>query len=135
MGNPSDEVVKKIFETSKTVAVVGLSDKAHRSSYGVTEYLSKHYSIVGINPRLTEWNGFPCYPSLAEIPQDTKIDIVDVFRRSEFIPEIVDEVIALKPKLLWLQQGVVHDEAAAQVRQAGIEVVMDSCLAVVHSQL
>lgn len=130
----SDQIAN-ILRTAKTCAVVGLSDKADRSSYGVAEYLSKYFEIVGVNPKLSEWHGFPCYGSLSEIPSDKSIDIVDVFRRSEFVPEIVEQAIPLSPKLIWLQQGVISDTAAKLAEQAGIPIVMDACLAVVHSQL
>lgn len=118
------------------VAVVGLSDKAWRPSYGVARYLqSAGIRILPVNPALvgTSILGEPVYASLLDIPSDTSIDVVDVFRRSELVPPIVDDAIARGDvRVVWMQEGVENEEAAARARDAGIEVVMDRCLAIEH---
>ncbi|MCX9084412.1 MAG: CoA-binding protein [Candidatus Methanoperedens sp.] len=111
----------------KTIAVVGISDDPKRPSHFVARFLEDHgYNITPVNPKLTEWEGKKCYPDLTSIP--VKIDIVDIFRRSEAIPPIVDEAITIKAKVVWMQEGIVNEEAAAKARAAGIEVVMDRCM-------
>lgn len=111
----------------KTIAVVGISDDPMRPSHFVAGYLEAHgYTIIPVNPKLTEWEGKKCYPDLLSIP--VKVDIVDIFRRSEAIPPIVDEAIAIKAKVVWMQEGIVNEEAAEKARKAGIEVVMDRCM-------
>ena len=110
----------------KTVAVVGISDDPTRPSNFVARFLKEHgYKIIPVNPKLTEWEGEKCYPDLVSIP--VKVDIVDIFRRSEAIPPIVDEAIAIKAKVVWMQEGIINEEAAAKAQKAGIEVVMDKC--------
>ena len=111
----------------KTIAVVGISDDPTRPSNFVASFLEAHgYTIIPVNPKLTEWEGKKCYPDLLSIP--VKVDIVDIFRRSEAVPPIVDEAIAIKAKVVWMQEGIVNEEAAAKARRAGIEVVMDKCM-------
>jgi predicted CoA-binding protein len=111
----------------KTIAVVGISDDLTRPSHFVASFLQAHgYNIIPVNPKLTEWEGKKCYPDLPSIP--VKVDIVDIFRRSEAVPPIVDEAIAIKAKIVWMQEGIVNEEAAAKARKAGIEVVMDRCM-------
>lgn len=111
----------------KTIAVVGISDNPEKPSNFVAKFLEKHgYTIIPVNPNLTEWDGKKCYPDLLSIP--VKVDIVDIFRRPEAIPPIVDEAIAIKAKVVWMQEGIVNEEAAAKARDAGLEVVMDRCL-------
>ena len=111
----------------KTIAVVGISDDPTRPSNFVASFLEAHgYTIIPVNPKLTEWEGIKCYPDLPSIP--VKVDIVDIFRRSEAVPPIVDEAIAIKAKVVWMQEGIVNEEAAAKARKAGIEVVMDKCM-------
>jgi len=111
----------------KTIAVVGVSDDPTRPSHFVASFMEDHgYTIIPVNPKLTEWEGKKCYPDLLSIP--VKVDIVDIFRRSEAVPPIVDEAIAIKAKVVWMQEGIVNEEAAAKARKAGIEVVMDKCM-------
>ena len=111
----------------KTIAVVGISDDPTRPSNFVASFLEAHgYTIIPVNPKLTEWEGKKCYPDLLSIP--VKVDIVDIFRRSEAVPPIVDEAIAIKAKVVWMQEGIVNEEAAAKARRARIEVVMDKCM-------
>ena len=118
----------------KTIAVVGLSDKPERASYDVASYLlSQGYRIIPVNPNIKEWKGIKAYPSLSAIPKDIRIDVVDIFRRSEFVPPIVDEAITIGAKAIWMQLGVINEEAAEKARSAGLEVVMDRCMKVEHS--
>lgn len=125
------ELLKKV----KTIAVVGLTDDAGKPSYGVSEYLqSKGYRIVPINPKLNEVLGERAYPSLTEAAKAQKIDLVDVFRRPDAVPAIVDEVLALGIPALWLQETVVHEAAARKARAAGVQVVMDKCILKEHSR-
>jgi predicted CoA-binding protein len=111
----------------KRIAVVGISDDPTRPSHFVASFMEAHgYTIIPVNPKLTEWEGKKCYPDLLSIPM--KVDIVDIFRRSEAVPPIVDEAIAIKAKVVWMQEGIVNEEAAAKAKKAGIEVVMDKCM-------
>lgn len=127
---PTDPIAD-LLHTSKTIAVVGLSDNPMKPSYGVSQYMqSQGYKIIPVNPQADEVLGEKCYPSLLEIPE--KIDIVDVFRRPDAVPEIVDQAIQLKVPAIWLQETVVHEEAARKARAAGIFVVMDKCILKEH---
>jgi predicted CoA-binding protein len=111
----------------KTIAVVGISDDPTRPSHFVASFLESHgYKIIPVNPKLSEWEGKKCYPDLSSVP--VKVDIIDIFRRSEAVPPIVDEAIAIKAKAIWMQEGIINEEAASKARKAGIEVVMDKCL-------
>lgn len=111
----------------KTIAVVGISDNPEKPSNFVAKFLEKHgYKIIPVNPNLTKWEGKKCYPDLLSIP--VKVDVVDIFRRPEAVPPIVDEAIAIKAKVVWMQEGIVNEEAAAKAREAGLEVVMDRCM-------
>ena len=111
----------------KTIAVVGISDNPDRPSNFVAKFLEGHgYNIIPVNPNLTEWEGKNCYHDLLSIP--LKVDVVDIFRRPEAVPQIVDEAIAIKAKVVWMQEGIVNEEAAAKARAAGIDVVMDRCM-------
>jgi len=120
-----------LLKSAKTIAVVGLTDNPMRPSYGVSHYMqSQGYRIIPVNPNIKEWLGVKAYPSLRDVPE--KIDIVDIFRRSDAVPGIVDEAIALKVPAIWMQEGVVHHEAAEKARLAGIFVVMDKCILKEH---
>lgn len=111
----------------RSVAVVGISEDPARPSHFVASFLAAHgYNVIPVNPKLTEWGGKKCYPDLLSIP--FKVDVVDIFRRPEFIPPIVDEAIRIKAKAVWMQEGIINEEAAAKARKAGIEVVMDRCM-------
>jgi predicted CoA-binding protein len=126
----SDQIAN-ILKGAKTIAVIGLSDNRFRPSYGVSEYMQNQgYRIIPVHPRVETVLGEKVYRSLSEIPD--KIDIVNVFRRRDAVPAIVDEVIALKLPVLWLQESVVHEEAAEKARKAGIKVVMDLCILKEH---
>ena len=132
----SDAQIKKILEEAKTIAVVGLASSPLRPSYGVSAYMQQQgYRIIPVNPSITEALGEKAYPSLRDIPKDIKIDIVDVFRRPDAVPEVVDQVIELKLPMLWLQETVVHEEAAEKARKAGVFVVMDHCILKEHRRL
>jgi uncharacterized protein len=127
MGDPAKELLKE----AKTIAVVGLSSNPDRPSYRVSRYLKEHgYKIIPVNPALKEALGEKAYPSLKEIPE--KVDIVDVFRRSEDVPLVAEEAIAIKAKVLWMQEGVINDTAAGKAEAAGLKVVMDRCIMVAH---
>ena len=130
--NPTaDDEISKLLKDARTIAVVGLSNSPLRPSHGVSAYMqSQGYRIIPVNPQIKGALGEKAVAKLSDIKE--KIDIVDVFRRSEFVPEIVDEVIRLKLPALWLQEGVIHEEAAAKARKAGIFVVMDRCILKEH---
>jgi uncharacterized protein len=128
--NPTDEI-GELLKRTKTIAVVGLSDSPLRPSYGVSAYMQSHgYKIIPVNPSIRGALGEKAIASLAEIEE--KIDMVDVFRRSEYVPELVDEAIRLKVPAIWLQEDVIHEEAAEKARKAGIFVVMDKCILKEH---
>ena len=119
--------VTELLKRAKTIAVVGLSDNPMRPSYGVSAYMQTHgYRIIPVNPRIESCLGEKAYTSLLEVPE--KIDIVDIFRRPEFVEEIVDQAIQLKVPAVWMQEDVFHEDAAAKARKAGIFVVMDRCI-------
>jgi len=123
--------IRELLTSTKTIAVVGLSSNPLRPSFGVSQYMQhKGYRIIPVNPNEQTVLGEKAYSSLAEVPD--KIDLVDVFRRPEFVPEIVDEAIRLKIKAVWLQEGVVHQPAAKKARDSGILVVMDKCILKEH---
>jgi len=127
----TEDVITNVLRNARTIAVIGLSNDPMRPSYGVTEYMQRQgYRIIPVNPRVPEILGEKSYAKLSDIPG--KIDIVDVFRRLEAVPEIVDEVIALKLPVIWLQESVVHDEAAEKARNAGVTVIMDKCILKEH---
>ncbi len=127
----STDPIAELLKTAKTIAVVGLSDNPMKPSYGVSQYMQSHgYKIIPVNPQVDEVLGEKSYASLLDIPG--KIDMVDVFRRPEAVPEIVDQAIQLKVPAIWLQETVVHEAAAAKARAAGIYVVMDKCILKEH---
>ena len=128
-GDPIAEILK----SSQTIAVVGLSNRKFRPSYGVAEYLkSAGYRIIPVNPNETEILGEKCYARLEDIPE--KVDIVDVFRRSEFVPEIIESAIGIGARAVWMQEGVVSPEAAEKARRAGLFVAMDLCMLKEHAK-
>ncbi|MGB8769435.1 MAG: CoA-binding protein [Candidatus Korobacteraceae bacterium] len=125
------ERITELLKSAKTIAVVGLTNTPTRPSYGVSHYMqSQGYRIIPVNPNITEWMGEKAYPSLLDVPE--KVDIVDVFRRPDAVPEVVDQAIQIEAPAIWMQEGVVHDEAAEKARQAGIFVVMDRCILKEH---
>ena len=126
--------IAEILRVCRTIAVVGLSAKRYRPSYGVAEYMQRAgYRIIPVNPHETEVLGEKCYPDLESVPGP--IDIVDIFRRSEFVPEIVEAAIRKGAKAVWMQEGVIDEEAARRAREAGLEVVMDRCILKDHRRL
>jgi predicted CoA-binding protein len=126
--------ISEILHNSRTIAVVGLSGKRFRPSYGVAEYMKRAgYRIVPVNPLVNEVLGEKAYPDLDAVPEE--IDIVDIFRRSEFVPGIVEAAIRKGAKVIWMQEGVVHEQAAARAEGAGLLVVMDRCILKDHSRL
>ena len=128
--NRTDEIAE-LLKRTKTIAVVGLSDSPLRPSYGVSAYMQSHgYKIIPVNPSIKGALGEKAVASLGEIEE--KIDMVDVFRRPEYVPELVDEAIRLKVPAIWLQEDVIHEEAAEKARKAGIFVVMDKCILKEH---
>jgi predicted CoA-binding protein len=134
VGPPSDQAVADLLRSAKTIAVVGLSPKPFRASYGVSEFLqSVGYRIIPVNPNLREVLGEKAYARLEDIPE--KVDIVDVFRRSEAVPEIVESAIRIGARAVWMQEGVANETAAAQARAAGLLVVEDTCILKDHRRL
>ena len=126
--------ISEILATARTIAVVGLSGKRYRPSHGVSEYMKQAgYRIIPVNPRESEVLGERAYPDLDSVPGG--IDIVDIFRRSEFVPEIVEAAIRKGAKVIWMQEGVVHEEAARRAEAAGLTVVMDRCILKDHRRL
>ncbi|RJO65501.1 MAG: CoA-binding protein [Myxococcales bacterium] len=132
--NPPDEGIRRLLASAKTIAVVGLSDNPERDSYRVAAYLKTHgYRIVPVNPAKAEILGEKSYASLKDVPHS--IDIVDIFRKPEAIPEIVEDAIAAGAKAVWMQLGLAHAEAAAKARAAGLEVVQSKCTKIEHGRL
>jgi predicted CoA-binding protein len=128
------ESIPELLRSSRTIAVVGLSNRKYRPSYGVSEYLQRTgYRIIPVNPLESEVLGEKAYPSLDEVPE--KIDIVDIFRRPEYVPDIVEAAIRKGARAVWMQEGVVHPAAAEKAREAGLTVVMDRCLLKEHRRL
>jgi predicted CoA-binding protein len=123
--------ISDLLRTSRTIAVVGLSSRRHRPSYGVADYLRKvGYRIFPVNPNEREVLGERGYARLEDLPE--KVDIVDIFRRPEYVPEIVESAIAIGARAVWMQEGVIHPEAAERARQAGLVVVMNACILKEH---
>lgn len=125
--NPDDAVIADLLRTMKRVAVVGISDNPERASHGITKFLLyAGYEVVGVNPKFQEVLGVKVYPSLADIPDP--VDVVDVFRRGEFVGPIVDAAIAMGARAVWLQEHVINPEAALKAQQAGLIAIMDRCI-------
>jgi predicted CoA-binding protein len=127
----SSDPITEVLRQAKTIAVVGLSDSPLRPSHGVSAYMQAHgYKIIPVNPHISEALGEKSYQSLLEVPQ--KIDIVNIFRRPEFVEAIVDQAIELKAPAVWMQEGVINERAAEKARQAGMFVAMDLCILKEH---
>jgi len=127
----ADDEIGKLLTSSKTIAVVGLSDSPLRPSHGVAAYMQTHgYRIIPVNPTIKGALGEKAVGALSDVKE--RIDIVDVFRRSDAIPEVVDEAIRLKVPAIWMQEGVIHEAAAEKAKKAGIFVVMDRCILKEH---
>jgi len=132
--NPSNDELKEILKTAKTIAVYGLSDNPERPSYQIAEKMQENgYKIVPVNPTIDEVLGEKAYSSLTDIPG--KIDIINVFRRSEYLPEVAREAAETDCRVFWAQQGVVNEEAYKYLKEKGFTVMMDLCIKVVHSVL
>ena len=131
MLNMQSDPIADLLKHSKTIAVVGLSDSPLRPSHGVSAYMQTHgYRIIPVNPEIKGALGEKAYASLLDIPE--KIDVVNIFRRPEFVEEVVDQAIKLKVPAIWMQEEVIHEKAAEKARQAGILVIMDSCILKEH---
>ena len=131
MGNPD---IKEMLAKYRSIAVVGLSPDPGKPSHEVAAYLKRAgFRIIPVNPACQEVLGERCYPTLADIPGE--VEIVDVFRRSEFLPEIVEQAIAKGARVVWMQEGIVNEVAAARAKDAGLDVVMDRCLLKEHHKL
>jgi len=127
---PGDPITE-ILRASRTIAVVGLSSRKFRPSYGVSEYLKEAgYRIIPVNPNEAEVLGEKSYARLEDIPE--RVDIVDIFRRAEYVPEIVESAIRIGARGVWMQEGVIHPEAAERARRAGLFVIMDACILKEH---
>lgn len=132
--NPTNEELKSLLATARTIAVVGASSNPEKPSHGIMEkLLAVGYHVIPVNPRETEVLGQKAYASLGDVPE--KIDIVDVFRRAEETPSIADEAVAIGAKALWLQSGISNEDTAARGKAGGLTVVMDACLGAMHSVL
>jgi predicted CoA-binding protein len=129
--NATSQEIRALLKTTRVIAVVGLSDKPDRDSYRVAGYLqSAGYRIVPVNPAVKEVLGEKSYPSLKEVPE--KIDLVDIFRKPEAVPDIVEDAVAVGAKAVWMQEGIVHNAAADRARAAGLQVVMNKCIMKEH---
>ena len=133
---PSDATLRSILSQARTIAVVGLSSKPHRDSYGVARYLqNRGYKVVPVNPKETEVLGETAYPSLLDMPTDVAIDIVDVFRKGEETPPVAEQAVSIGARVLWLQEGIVNDEARRIAEEGGLTVVMDLCIRTTRARL
>src|SRR5579884_1038256 len=126
--------IPELLHSARTIAVVGLSSRRTRPSYGVSQYMQRvGYRVIPVNPEETEVLGEKAYAQLDDIKE--KVDIVDIFRRPEYVPEIVESAIRIGARAVWMQEGVVNEAAAARAREAGLEVVMDRCILKEHRKL
>ena len=129
-----DQMMKDILLSTKTIASVGLSSNSEKESYWIVSYLKEQgYHVIPVNPTATEILGEKAYPNLESVPE--KIDVVQVFRRSEDVPPVVDDAIKVGAKVVWMQEGIVNEEAARKAREAGLQVVMDACMRATHRRL
>jgi uncharacterized protein len=134
MNNDHDRKMRDIFMSAKTIASVGLSSNPEKESYGVALYLKEQgYRIIPVNPTATEILGEKVYPDLSAIPE--KVDVVQVFRKPEDVPPVVEEAIKIGAKVVWMQEGIVNHEAAQKAEEAGLQVVMDACMRATHKRL
>ena len=125
---------EKILKEYRTVAIVGASSNPGRPSFRVVRYLSEHgYNVIPVNPNERDILGMTCYPNLSSIPE--KVEVVDIFRKSEAVMPVVEEAIKVGAKAIWMQEGVINEEAAARAREAGLLVVMDKCMRKQHISL
>jgi predicted CoA-binding protein len=132
--NATRDEIRQILQNARTIAVVGLSDRPERDSYQVSSYLQQHgYRIIPVNPAVSEVLGEKAYPRLEDVP--VPVDVVDIFRRPEAVPDIVESAIAVGARVVWMQDGIVHNAAADRARAAGLQVVMNNCLLREHRRL
>lgn len=133
---PQERELRSLLGEAHVVAVVGISSKPSRPSYEVASYLQEHgYRIVPVNPNETEVLGERAYASLLDIPLEVHVDVVDVFRRAEHTPEVAREAVAIGARVLWLQEGIVNEEAARIAAEGGLEVIMGVCIRHVRERL
>jgi uncharacterized protein len=137
LGQPDDVTLRRILAETRTIAVIGASDKPGRPSHEIYSYLvaTGDYQVYPVNPTITEIDGAPAYPRLADLP--VVPDMVDVFRRFDELPSVLADTLALeqRPKILWLQEGLWHEQVGRDAQAAGMHVVMDRCLMVEHARL
>lgn len=132
--NPSTAEIRSILSDSKTIAVVGISEREDRASRYVSEYMQREgYTIYPVNPNIDQWHGLKAYDSVVNLP--VKVDIVDVFRRSSMVIPLAEDAVTAGAKVMWLQQGVINEQAADIASSAGITVIMDSCIMVEHKSM
>jgi predicted CoA-binding protein len=132
--NPSDQALTQLLSDASTIAMVGASSNPDKESHGIMRKLqSVGYRVIPVNPRETEILGERSYPSLLDVPE--RVDIVDVFRRAEDTPSIADDAVTIGAKALWLQTGIVNDDAAARAEKGGLLAVMDACIGATHTLL
>ncbi len=130
----SEKEMKEILLSAKTVASVGLSSNPAKESFGIVQYLKDQgYKIIPVNPTATEIMGEKAFPDLSSVPEP--VDVVQVFRRPEDVPPVVEEAIKIGAKVVWMQEGIVNEEAAEKARGAGLQVVMDACMRAAHRHL
>jgi predicted CoA-binding protein len=130
----NDQMLREILQSARTIASVGLSSNPEKDSYGVAQYLkSQGYRVIPVNPTVSEVLGETSYPDLASVPE--KIDVVQVFRKPEDVPPVVEGAIQAGAKTVWMQEGIVNEEAAQTARAAGLQVVMDACMRETHKRL
>ena len=131
-----ERALRSLLGEARVIAVVGISSKPSRPSYGVASYLQEHgYRIVPVNPNETEVLGERAYASLLDIPREIHVDVVDVFRRAEHTPEVARQAVAIGARVLWLQEGIVNEEAARIATEGGLEVIMGVCFRHMHERL
>lgn len=136
MAGYDEDRIQQILENSKTVAVVGISAKPERDSYRVAKYLKDAgYEILPVNPAIETWDGQPTYKSLLDIPSEKKVDIVDVFRKPEAALAVVEEAVKISPSVVWLQEGVINQDAAELAKKNSILVVLDRCMMKEHRRI
>ena len=129
-----DQILKDILLSTRTIASVGLSSNTEKESYWIASYLKEQgYHVIPVNPTATEILGEKAYPDLESVPE--KIDVVQVFRRSEDVPPVVEDAIKVGAKVVWMQEGIVNEAAAQRAREAGLQVVMDACMRATHRRL
>ncbi|HEY3476637.1 MAG TPA: CoA-binding protein [Anaerolineales bacterium] len=129
-----DQMMKDILLSTRTIASVGLSSNMEKESYWIASYLKEQgYRVIPVNPTTDEILGEKAYPDLESIPE--QVDVVQVFRRPEDVPPVVDAAIQAGAKVVWMQEGIVHEEAAQKAREAGLQVVMDACMRMTHRRL